>query len=101
MRHMSGAVWAVFEKPVRMYRGNTMAGCIKDERFHRHGSGIRRRLLHAGPDTLALSFFASRLAKQPRFPGWGPEYARTMEAYDVRGRHVALWGKTCRGKPTV
>ena len=26
MRHMSGAVWAVFEKPVRMYRGNTMAG---------------------------------------------------------------------------
>jgi hypothetical protein len=30
MRHMSGAVWAIFEKPVRMYRGNTMAGCIKD-----------------------------------------------------------------------
>src|ERR1700747_1442761 len=35
MRHMSGAVWAVFEKPVRMYRGHTMAGCIKDERYHR------------------------------------------------------------------
>src|SRR5215813_8706296 len=33
MRHMSGAVWAVFDKPVRMYRGNTLAGCIKDERY--------------------------------------------------------------------
>ena len=49
MRHMSGAVWAVFEKPVRMYRGSTMAGCIKDERFHRPRSGIRRWLLHADP----------------------------------------------------
>ncbi len=35
MRHMSGTVWGVFEQPVRMHRGHTMAGCIKDERYHR------------------------------------------------------------------
>jgi choline dehydrogenase-like flavoprotein len=32
--------------------------------------------LHVG-----LSFFASRLANNLDFVGWGPEYARTMEAY--------------------
>ena len=81
MRHMSGAVWAVFEKPVRMYRGNTMAGCIKDERFHRPDrefvGGYYMQTLHLG-----LSVFASRLANNLDFPGWGPEYARTMEAYE-------------------
>jgi len=81
MRHMSGAVWAVFEKPVRMFRGNTMAGCIKDERFHRPDrefvGGYYMQTLHLG-----LSSFASRLAINLDFAGWGPEYARTMEAYE-------------------
>jgi hypothetical protein len=31
---------------------------------------------------LGLSIFASRLANNLDFPGWGPEYARTMEAYE-------------------
>jgi len=31
MRHMTGSVYAVFDKPVNMYRGTTMAGIITDE----------------------------------------------------------------------
>jgi choline dehydrogenase-like flavoprotein len=31
MRHMTGSVYAVFDKSVHMYRGTTMAGIIRDE----------------------------------------------------------------------
>ena len=31
MRHMTGNVYGIFEKPVHMYRGTTMAGIIRDE----------------------------------------------------------------------
>src|SRR5258708_21186800 len=31
MRHMTGSVYATFEKSVHMYRGTTMAGIIRDE----------------------------------------------------------------------
>jgi choline dehydrogenase-like flavoprotein len=31
MRHTTGSVYAVFEKPVHMYRGTTMAGIVRDE----------------------------------------------------------------------
>ena len=80
MRHMSAAVWAEFDKPVRMYRGNTMAGCIKDERFHKPNrefvGGYYMQTLHLG-----LSFFAARLANNLDLAGWGREYTRTMEVY--------------------
>ncbi len=31
MRHMTGSVYGVFDKPVHMYRGTTMAGIVRDE----------------------------------------------------------------------
>ncbi len=31
MRHMTGSVYGVFERPVHMYRGTTMAGIVRDE----------------------------------------------------------------------
>ena len=34
MRHMTGSVYAVFDQPVRMWRGTTMAGIITDESRH-------------------------------------------------------------------
>jgi choline dehydrogenase-like flavoprotein len=81
MRHMSGTVWAVFEKPVHMNRGNTMAGCIKDERHHRpdreFAGGYYMQTLHVG-----LSFFAARLANSLDLPGWGREFTRIMDAYE-------------------
>jgi choline dehydrogenase-like flavoprotein len=87
MRHMSGTIWGVFERPIRMYRGHTMAGCIKDERYHRPDrefvGGYYMQTLHLG-----LSFFATRLANNLDFAGWGQEYTRTMEAYE---RVAGMW----------
>ena len=34
MRHMTGSVYAVFDRPVHMYRGTTMAGISMDEAHH-------------------------------------------------------------------
>jgi choline dehydrogenase-like flavoprotein len=31
MRHMTGSVYGVFDRPVHMYRGTTMAGIVRDE----------------------------------------------------------------------
>lgn len=34
MRHTTGSVYAIFDKPVRMWRGTTMAGIMQDEARH-------------------------------------------------------------------
>ena len=44
MRHMTGSVYAAFDKPVHMYRGTTMAGIIRDEAKQRSEARLRRRL---------------------------------------------------------
>ena len=44
MRHMTGSVYAVFDKPVHMYRGTTMAGIMRDEARQRSQARLRRRL---------------------------------------------------------
>ena len=33
MRHMTGSVYAAFDKPVRMWRGTTMAGIDDDQKW--------------------------------------------------------------------
>src|SRR5881397_954376 len=40
MRHMTGSVYAIFDKPVHMYRGTTMAGIIRDESVHEPDRGF-------------------------------------------------------------
>src|SRR5580704_756989 len=40
MRHMTGSVYAVFDKSVHMYRGTTMAGIIRDEARHDPSRGF-------------------------------------------------------------
>jgi choline dehydrogenase-like flavoprotein len=76
MRHMTGSVYAVFDKPVHMYRGTTMAGIIRDEAGHDPKRGF------AGGyemETLALGvpFMAAFLN-----PGaWGAEFAWWMDHY--------------------
>ena len=40
MRHMTGSVYAVFDKPVKMWRGTTMAGIITDEARHDPSRGF-------------------------------------------------------------
>ncbi len=44
MRHTTGSVYAIFDQPVRMYRGTTMAGIIQDEAKQRPEPRLRRRL---------------------------------------------------------
>ena len=83
MRHMTGSVYAVFDKPVNFYRGTTMAGIITDESRHDTSRGF------AGGyemETLGLGlpFMAAFLN-----PGaWGREFAGALDMYD----HMAgMW----------
>ena len=57
MRHMTGSVYAPFDEPVRMYRGETMAGIIADEARHDTSRGFAggyyMETLSLGPAFLA------------------------------------------------
>lgn len=76
MRHTTGSVYAVFEKPVRMYRGTTMAGIIRDEARHDPSRGF---VGGYEMETVALGipFMAAFLN-----PGaWGRSFAAAMDDY--------------------
>lgn len=83
MRHMTGSVYAIFDKPVNMYRGTTMAGIIQDEARHDTSRGF---VGGYEMETLALGvpFMAAFLN-----PGaWGREFTSAMDMYD----HMAgMW----------
>jgi choline dehydrogenase-like flavoprotein len=80
MRHTSGAVWGIFERPVRMYRGVAMGGCIKDERYHcphrDFAGGYYIQTNGAG-----LLSFASSLAGSADVSHWGHDFTQTIELY--------------------
>jgi choline dehydrogenase-like flavoprotein len=83
MRHLTASVYARFPEPVRMYRGETMAGIVTDESGHEPDRGF------------AGGFYMQTLALGPSFlaafvdPGaWGPEFAATMGAYE---RTAGMW----------
>ena len=83
MRHMTGSVYAIFDKPVNMYRGTTMAGIITDESINDPARGF---VGGYEMETLALGipFMAAFLD-----PGaWGRGFTSAMEGYD----HMAgMW----------
>lgn len=94
MRHMTGSVYAQFDKPVRMYRGETMAGNISDESVHDptrgFAGGYYIQTISLGP-----AFMASFVE-----PGaWGPDFTRLLDAYE---NTAGCWlvGRTCRRSPT-
>jgi len=77
MRHMTGSVYGVFEKPVRMWRGTTMAGIITDESRHDPSRGFvggyEMETLSIG-----LPFMAAFLD-----PGaWGRSFTSAMDGYE-------------------
>lgn len=77
MRHMTGSVYAVFEQPVRMWRGTTMAGIITDESGHDPSRGFvgGYEMETLG---LGLPFMAAFLD-----PGaWGREFASALDSYE-------------------
>ncbi|HWA47418.1 MAG TPA: GMC family oxidoreductase, partial [Dongiaceae bacterium] len=76
MRHMTGSVYAIYEKPVHMYRGTTMAGIIRDESVHKPDRGFVGGY-EMETLSLGLPFMAAFLD-----PGaWGKQFASDMEGY--------------------
>ncbi|MBK1659800.1 GMC family oxidoreductase [Paracraurococcus ruber] len=83
MRHTTGSVYAIFDKPVHMYRGTTMAGIVRDEAHHDPKRGFAGGY-ELETLSLGLPFMAAFLE-----PGaWGRGFASALDAYD----HMAgLW----------
>jgi choline dehydrogenase-like flavoprotein len=83
MRHMTGSVYAIFEQPVSMWRGTTMAGIITDESRNDPSRGFvggyEMETLSIG-----LPFMAAFLD-----PGaWGREFSSAMDGY---GNMAGMW----------
>ncbi|EWY39729.1 2-keto-gluconate dehydrogenase [Skermanella stibiiresistens SB22] len=83
MRHTTGSVYAVFENPVHMYRGTTMAGIVRDEAkldtSRGFAGGYEMETL-----SLGVPFMAAFLD-----PGaWGRGFTSALDGYD----HMAgMW----------
>lgn len=74
---MTGSVYGIFERPVRMWRGTTMAGIIQDEARHDPSRGF---VGGYELETLALClpFMAAFLD-----PGaWGREFTSALDQYE-------------------
>ncbi|MEQ9053131.1 MAG: GMC family oxidoreductase [Roseovarius confluentis] len=77
MRHMTGSVYAVFDKPVKMWRGTTMAGIIQDESKHDPSRGFVGGY-ELETLSLGLPFMAAFLD-----PGaWGREFTTALDEYE-------------------
>ncbi|GAB3561907.1 GMC family oxidoreductase [Spelaeicoccus albus] len=83
MRHLTGSVFARFNDPVNMYRGETMAGVIADESGHNADRGFAGGYYF---ETISLgpAFLASFVE-----PGaWGRELTEILDAY---ANTAGLW----------
>ncbi|MBT3559101.1 MAG: GMC family oxidoreductase [Rhodospirillales bacterium] len=77
MRHMTGSVYAIFEQPVSMWRGTTMAGIITDESRNDPSRGFVGGY-EMETLSLGLPFMAAFLN-----PGaWGREFSSAMDGYE-------------------
>jgi choline dehydrogenase-like flavoprotein len=76
MRHMTGSVYAIFDKPVHMYRGTTMAGIIKDEGVHKPERGFV-----GGYEMETLSLGVPFMAAFLEPGAWGRDFSKAMEGY--------------------
>ncbi len=83
MRHTTGSVYAMFENPVHMYRGTTMAGVIRDEAVNNPKRGFVGGY-ELETISLGLPFMAAFMN-----PGaWGRDFTSALDNYD----HLAgLW----------
>jgi choline dehydrogenase-like flavoprotein len=77
MRHMTGSVYAVFDKPVKMWRGTTMAGIISDEAKHDPSRGFV-----GGYEMETLSLGIPFMAAFLDPGGWGREFTTALDAYE-------------------
>lgn len=77
MRHMTGSVYAAFDKPVNMYRGTTMAGIITDESRHDPSRGFV-----GGYEMETLGLGVPFMAAFLNPGGWGREFTAAMDMYE-------------------
>ncbi|MCC7281615.1 MAG: GMC family oxidoreductase [Acetobacteraceae bacterium] len=83
MRHMTGSVYAIFEKPVHMYRGTTMAGIIRDESKNEPARGFV-----GGYEMETLSLGVPFMAAFLDPGGWGRSFTSAMDGYE---RMAGMW----------
>jgi choline dehydrogenase-like flavoprotein len=77
MRHLTGSVYGVFDKPVKMWRGTTMAGIMQDEARHDPSRGFVGGY-ELETLSLGLPFMAAFLD-----PGaWGREFTSALDQYE-------------------
>ena len=77
MRHVTGSVYSIFERPVRMWRGTTMAGIMQDEARHDPSRGFVGGY-ELETLSLGLPFMAAFLD-----PGaWGREFTSAIDGYE-------------------
>ncbi len=85
MRHLTGSVYALMDKPVNMHRGTTMAGIITDESVHNPDRGFVGGY-EMETLSLGLPFMAASL--KPGITGYGDRVAHALENYS----HLAgMW----------
>ena len=83
MRHTTGSVYAQFEKPVNMHRGETMAGLIADESRHDPSRGFVGGY-YLETISLGVPFLAAF-----GDPGtWGPGFTSILDGY---ANTAGLW----------
>ncbi len=77
MRHTTASVYAVFDKPVRMWRGTTMAGIVSDESFNDPKRGFV-----GGYELETLSLGLPFMAAFLNPGGWGREFTSALDSYE-------------------
>ena len=77
MRHMTGSVYAVFDKPVHFWRGTTMAGIVQDEARHDTSRGFVGGY-EMESLALGLPFMAAFLDPG----GWGRSFTSALDSYE-------------------
>ena len=76
MRHMTGNVYGIFEKPVHMYRGTTMAGIIRDESRNDPSRGFV-----GGYEMETVSLGVPFMAAFMDPGAWGRSFTSAMDGY--------------------
>jgi choline dehydrogenase-like flavoprotein len=77
MRHVTGSVYGIFDKPVRMWRGTTMAGIVQDESRHDPSRGFV-----GGYELETLSLGLPFMAAFLDPGGWGREFTSALDQYE-------------------
>ena len=77
MRHTTGSVYAIFDKPVKMWRGTTMAGIVQDEARHDPSRGF---VGGYELETLALGLPFMAAFLNPG--GWGRSFTSALDHYE-------------------